>query len=298
MTDPKNDNTNNVTPDNNKFPVSLTPASQKKPSGRFSKVKKTPDSQKQNQQTVKVVLVKPDAISETSVYGLVITPTGFMMDKFLGDVFYKRIAEPLVTHFIKETGCIHRCFSVLDNDGEPLKKENKGKFYDVKSCFIPVDDPDDLEGETNVKNLVNKVADNLWSTIDKKRYKYVQEHELPRILDYERDVRTVTNYSDVFSDHEDTLVSMALTCKKYDCTFADWIKSEGDDNVYTIFHRGKVPAEKVAKWNLPFDNLDHSDKKVYQKYQEDMQETLNNLTTRKLTSELEKEVSTDEKTTE
>ena len=213
------------------------------------------------------------------------------MDKFLSDVMYRNIPEAWTKQFINTTDCVHRVFNVLDTDGKILQKENNGNFYPIRSCFLPVEEPDDLKDPQKVIQLVNKVADALWQTIDKKKYKWTKEEELPRIVDYNRDVRTVTNYSDIFAEREDSLTCMALACKQNEVKFSDWIRSDGDDNVYTLFKHGKVDPELVAKWNLPFDSLKNEDKQAYKQYKEATDKNINNLTNRELGPELSQEQS-------
>lgn len=282
-------NNSAVTPEHGTS-ASLTPGSSGKARGRFARVKNTPNSQsRSDKQMVQVVLVEPDAESETSVFGLVISPLGFMMDRFLADCMYKKIPGPWTAKFLKDTECVHRCFDVLDSTGKPLKKENQGKFYPVKSCFLPVEEPNDLKDKEKVTALVNKVADALWQTIDKQRFKWSKESELPRIFDYDRDVHSVKNYSDIFLNYEDSLICMTLACKENDVKFSDWIRSEGDDNVYTLFKHGKVPPEMVSKWTLPFDRLDNQDKEAYRIYKEKHDKEMEIATKRSLATELSQE---------
>lgn len=273
-----NNNNNNVTPDArqnpNALPVNFTPASAKK--GRFNKVKKaTPASQRKAKETVKVVLVKPDAASTISICGIVITPTGFFMDAHLENVFFRRgVPSEVTDKFLVDSGCVHRGFYVLDSDGNTFKKCVKGDFYAVRSAFIPVEDPDDLDNATRVTQLVDNFANCLWSTIDKEKYSTVKVDDLPKIQNYERDVRLVTNYADVMEKQEDTVLIMTMACKKFGMTFFDWIHTEDEDNLYTMFHRGQIDPSTALKWRLPFEAMTQQDQTNYRQFNEENQRRL------------------------
>ncbi len=272
------------------MPFRLQSGSAKK-GGRFAKVKRTPQSDRSadpTAQTVFVVLVKPDTISATSIPGIVITPNGFHMDRFMSNVMFRKVPEPVTNSFLLETGCVHRAFDVLDSEGNVLKKENQGKFWPIKSCFIPVEDPDDLDDEDRVIATVTNFANNLWATIDKKKFAWAKETELPKIVDYERDVTTVTNYSDVMAEPEDILMCMSLSCKHVGIGFKDWLNQEGDDNLYTMFKRGEIQPELAALWELPFSKMSQQDKNAYQQYKERTEQEVKKLA-RKMEGELEKE---------
>lgn len=281
---------NNGTPTDGKMPFRIMPGSAKK-GGRFAKVKRTPQSDKSNDpgaQTVKVVLVIPDNQSQTSIAGIVISPTGFFQDKFLADIMFRNIPEAQTQKFLLETGCVHRVFTVLDQDGKVLKKENRGKFYPIRSCFIPVEEPTDLNDQDRVISTVSNLADHLWATIDTKRFKFAKEEDLPKIVDYDRDVRTVTNFSDVIETQEDILMCITLSCKMVDMSFGDWIRQDNDDNLYTMFKRGTLDPELAAKWDLPFSKMSNEDKAAYQQYKENADQQLKKLS-RNIGNELENE---------
>ena len=250
--------------------IPVGPAPTKKP--RFSKFKKSaapkdvPRDPKQ--QTAFVVLVKPDSQSETSCVGLVISPTGFQMDRFLAQTLYKKagVTQETCDTFVKDSKCVHRVLKVKAEDGSTLVKYNDGKFHPVLSAFIPVDDLEDIDTPEKVAAIVSNFGIALWGAIDKNQFGYAKFEETPSVVDYQRDVRTVTNYSDIIENPEDILVVHRLALSKHSLKLKDWLNADGDDNLYSLFKPGKIPYEHVASCALPFHKFTAEDQKAYQEW--------------------------------
>ena len=123
-----------------------------------------------------------------------------------------------------------------------------------------------MNSPEKVKNIVANFGLALWKAIDKKTFGFAKFEECPSIRDYDRDVRTVTNYSDIIEGNEDILVVHRLALSKEGLKLKDWLNAEGEDTLYTLFKRGNVPPELVTPYAIPFYKMDPKDQKAFQEW--------------------------------
>ena len=54
--------------------------------------------------------------------------------------------------------------------------------------------------------------------------------------------------------------------KSADNDLHEWLKTPGDNNIYSVFHEGKVNFDWFQKRKLPFDCLNNADKAAYKEW--------------------------------
>ena len=241
----------------------------------------TPGSTASNdplKQSVHVTVIKPTNGSTSTLAGIVISPMGFMADKFLGDILAKKATEhPKTAEFLNKTGAIPFIIYALDENGNRITKMTRHKFYPIQSAFVPLEDTE-VASEETVKKAVRKVGYEM--------YKYIQDDlpsyysnkpdkgasEMPQILDWKRDVRTVSTFSEAIADRMDDkdrkalYMTLHLSLKSAESSLNEWSQLQGDNNLYSIFEPGKIDFHWFHKRNLPFECLNNNDKTAFKEW--------------------------------
>lgn len=272
--------------DNNKRPlVTLlsTPNKAKKFGKRSTPASTadTPGSTNGTKQSVKVTVIKPTTNSDSALAGLVISPMGFMADKHLSDILGKKASEnPKTADFLNKTGAIPYIVYNQDEQGNRVVKMSRKKFYPVASAFIPLEDTD-VANEATVKKTVAKLGYGIFKYLEDDLPHYYSNKndngasEMPVILDWDRDVRTVSTFSEAVTDRMDDdnrkalYMTLHLSLKSADSTLKEWLSLDGDNNIYSIFKPGKVDFHWFNKRNLPFECLNNADKAAYKTWCEE-----------------------------
>ena len=236
----------------------------------YSVKKKCSDNKKgksdPDKQLVKIVKIIPTGIKEP-ITGMVIIPTGFMMDKHIGDIMYKSTKKSIETKdFLETTEIVHRVVTAKDENGLPIQHASKdGTMYATKGVFLPIQ-PEDMDTEDKIQEiLVNNFGPALWATIDAERFIHAKKKDLPRITDYKRDVITKTVFSDAIINHEDILVIAKMVLKDHNVDLSDWLLEEYG-TLYTLFHEGQLNPKLVTQLNVPFNCLSVNDKRAKTDY--------------------------------
>ena len=231
-----------------------------------------------NQSLVKVTLIQPTTNSDTMMCGMLVTPTGFMADKHLGDILATKASDnPKAAAFIEKTGVIPFIVYAKSADGSTITKMSRGKFYPVQSAFIPLDDTEVTDKDC-IKKKVNTLSFSIMKYIRDDLPGYYANKkdkgasEMPMIKDWDTEVRTVSTFSEAISDRNDTkngktlYMVLHLSLKSADNDVKDWLNNPGDNNIYSIFKTGEVDFEWFQKKNLPFECLNNEDKAEYKKW--------------------------------
>ena len=199
------------------------------------------------------------------ICGLIVTPTGYFMDRHLSNIMYTRTSESVSTKtFLEATGACHRVVTVKTATGDELvkyssKRDGKDpKPYPIKSIFIPMD-PSILHSEAELKAYINDTfMPAFFNAINTTKNSKVQQDQLP-LLKNMTQVRYVTNWSDAIVKQDDIGVLAKMTLAADGVSLVDWIDHEAG-NLYTLFKRGEIQPDVACSLDIPFDVLDVADK--------------------------------------
>ena len=234
----------------------------KSPSGdEKKKYKKDPNAPR-----VKVIKLISTCVSQP-ITGMIIVPLGFQMDRFLADILYNKANETIDTKtFLEITDIVHRVLTVKDENGLTIQHQSKdGKMYPTRAVFLPMDPPG-MDTEEKIQTiLVKTFSPALWNNIDTEAFPWASRDELPRIIDYNRDVITKTCFSDAIVKHEDIIVIARMVLKRDDVSVNEWLMEE-PANFYTLFHELEMSPKDMAKHRIPFTVLSVKDKKAKTEY--------------------------------
>ena len=217
--------------------------------------------------TLHVMKVVPNGV-EQPICGAILLPTGYYMDRHLGNIMYARYSDNRNTKtFIDNTGAVHRCFECKIEGGDQLVKFNTSKAsgntasYPIKAIFIPMS-PNEMETEEQLKAYVNDTfMPAFHNGILGTKNARVQDDQMPLLKDMAQ-VRTVTNWSDAFFSQEDICIIARMVLGADDVSLNDWIRHE-DNNLYTLFHPGQIEGVTIDQFKLPMDKLHNDDKMNY-----------------------------------
>ena len=238
----------------------------------------TPGSVNSNdpmKQLVKVTVIKPNTESSSALAGVVISPMGFMADKFLGDILAKKASDnPKTAEFLTRTGAIPFIVYAFDENSQRVSKMSRKSFYPIQSAFVPLEDTE-ADNRDIIKKTVSKVGYGIFKYLqDNLPHYYANKNdngasEMPLILNWDRDVRTVSTFSEAIADRMDDpdrkalFMTLHLSLKSAGSSLNEWLTLDGDNNIYSIFEPGKVDFHWFNKRNLPFECLSNADKAAY-----------------------------------